>query len=561
MARIGLFGPGRSSLMIRNQLIWVAVWSLAAWRVASQEWNATHFTVCASLFPPMAICEPGADPDTFTGHDVEQMRIVASRLGWSREDYTFKCFGAFSDVLDDLVKESGSECSVAASGVTRSTVRQEAGMQFTYPTYRASLGIMVRAHVRKGSYWGFLNPLHWSVWLAISLTALLVPWLVFVIESIACHGFVHPGDWTRGLKNTTWDSLIALVNFGHFRVQSTAARVVVMGYGLIVLIMIQTYVANLAAFLTVTQVDTSISKEEDLYGQRVATVNVYGPMLRRQGFVPVVIQSDDNLLDNLVHRLRASHYKAVLMDEPWVLNTTSNQSNCDLQMLSETTVPFDYAFALPRSAPREFVDKISTVLLEMQEDLTSSRLVEQFIQSGNSSCPRGDGFSDTQSVRVSQIAGLWIILAFCIACAFVILVGYIIRRIPRALADAKAVEGFKMKQGLSLGRMRRIPTTYHPNASALLCCSQQCCAPQIADLRATVEVLTEAIRWLGDPSRRPSGNGGQMTVVSVAESPPCPEGEGCPQPGPNILAQQASGLVAQLDDSAKNSSVASGGDA
>lgn len=115
----------------------IVLWSLAAWRVAAQEWNTSHYTVCTTLFPPMAICAPGGDPDMFTGHDIEQMRIVARRLGWAPEDYTFKCFAAFSDVLDDLAKESGSQCSVAASGVTRSTVRQEAGIQFTYPTYRS----------------------------------------------------------------------------------------------------------------------------------------------------------------------------------------------------------------------------------------------------------------------------------------------------------------------------------------------------------------------------------------------------------------------------------------
>lgn len=138
-----------------------------------------------------------------------------------------------------------------------------------------------------------------------------------------------------------------------------------------------------------------------------------------------------------------------------------------------------------------------------------------------------------------------------------ILVGYIIRRIPRALADAKAVEGYKVKQGLSLGRMRRIPTTYHPNASAQLCCSQHCYSPQISELRAMVEVLTERVRWLGDVSQRPRRNSGRMTLVRVAENAPFPEGGSGSHPVPNVPAHPASSVVAQMDDSAKSSSVPS----
>ena len=238
-------------------------------------------------------CEHGGDAHAFTGYEIEQVRLLADRVGWTPSEYTFECFTAFKDIMDDLVTNN-PKCDLAAAGITRSTERESRGIKFTYPTYRASLGIIVRASVRERSYWGFLSPLHWSVWLATILTALAVPWVVFVIESIACHGFVHAGDWIPGVKDATWHSIVALINFGHFQVHSTAARAVVMGYGFLVLIIVNTYVANLAAFLTATQVDTRIADARDLFGQRVGTVKVYETQLRRLGITPAVIEQARN---------------------------------------------------------------------------------------------------------------------------------------------------------------------------------------------------------------------------------------------------------------------------
>eukprot|EP00803_Ostreobium_quekettii_P006564 evm.model.scf_488EXC.6 EVM.evm.TU.scf_488EXC.6 scf_488EXC:41654-44638(-) len=352
----------------------------------------------------MVECAPGGDPDSFQGFDIELVRYMATRFGWDPANYTFECFSALEDILDDLEKDGGSRCDIAASGITRSADREARGIQFTYPTFRSGLGIMVRASVKQGSLWAFLNPLHWSVWLATLATALAVALLVFVIESLAVHGFVHRKDWAGGLRNAVWDSMIALVNFGHFEVESTAARFVALGYGFLVLIVINTYVANLAAFLTVTQVGTNVSKVEDLYGERVATVDIYEDQLRRQGINPIVLDQDgDDVLETLVARLRNSQYNAVVMDEPWVTHTVGKASSCDLQKLPDTIVPFDYAFALPKSTPREAVDILSVEVLRLQEELISEDLVEKFISLPRTGCPQDNEISDTRPVKFGQV--------------------------------------------------------------------------------------------------------------------------------------------------------------
>ncbi|CAD7699481.1 unnamed protein product [Ostreobium quekettii] len=507
----------------------------------------------------MVVCDPGEDPATFAGHDIAQMRLVARRLGWAPANYTFKCIQSFGSLIADL--KNGSECSMAASAITRSAERQKEGIQFSYPTYRASLGVMVNARVREGSHWGFLTPLHWSVWLSTTLTALAVPLLVFVIESVACHGFVHHGDWVHGLRNATWDSLIALVNFGHFQVKSTAARMVVLGYGFLVLIIIQTYVANLAAFLTISQVETAFSKIEDLYGQRVATVEVYETQLRRQGIIPIIMVQDDDILSRFVRGLRSSHFKAVVMDEPWMTNTVKNGSSCDLQMLPETFIPFDYAFAFPPRAPREFVDMLSRELLRMQEDLNSTRIADTYIRSANGSCPERNYISDTQAVTIDKVVGLWIILAFCIALAAVNLFWNRFCRVSKSPGDSAAVVQCKLRQASRLKRMKRTPTTYHPNASAELerpSCHCREFMQRVGDVQDVIATLADEIQRLAQAHHAVSmpvaGIDIDIDTVSIsaradeAGEVPCAPLRSGSFVAPGVWVERPDGTIVDIDD-------------
>lgn len=541
---------------VTSLLMWLSAVGMLASTTQAQDVpdrDSRPITICTTPFPPMVDCDPIGNPDDFTGHDIEQMRILAERLGWtSPANYTFKCFDAFVDILHDLQGVSGKrECALAASGVTRSTERQNMGLHFTYPTYRSSLGILVQAEIREGSHWGFLRPLHWSVWLATTITTLIVPWLVFVIEGLACHGFVHRGDWMLGAKNATWDSASALVNFGSFQVRSTEARIVVMGYGFLVLIIINTYVANLAAFLTVTQVDISISDVEDLLGEEVVSVEPYKAQLKRLGINPIIVKQDDSFLRDFVEGVRSARWKAAIIDEPWVSNVASNGSNCDLKILPKTIVPFDYAFAFPTDARQEFIQQLSTEVLAMQEEGISSQLAERFIQFPNSGCPEDNEISETRSVKFYQVLGLWIILGVCICLAFMLLIGNRYRNVPAALVKARNVEKDKWREGLSLGPRNKVTTEYHSKASAQLKhrifqhCQCEELARQVAEMREAIKELAAEVRRDGC-----SCNGGRP-MWGMGHRVCFTQNDGSSLHA-EALPQQIDEVVASVEDSAKS---------
>lgn len=81
------------------------------------------------------------------------------------------------------------------------------------------------------------------------------------------------------LKEAMWHSVSHVLSFNVFVVNATPARIVVAAYAFMVLIISSTYLANLAAFLTVDQLDTTITSVSDLWDKAVATFPTYADRL------------------------------------------------------------------------------------------------------------------------------------------------------------------------------------------------------------------------------------------------------------------------------------------
>ena len=77
------------------------------------------------------------------------------------------------------------------------------------------------------------------------------------------------------LYEALWHSVSHVLSINVFTVHAFPSRVVVAAYAFLVLIVSNTYTANLAAFLTVDQLETEINTVADLWGRNVATFPTY----------------------------------------------------------------------------------------------------------------------------------------------------------------------------------------------------------------------------------------------------------------------------------------------
>lgn len=372
--------------------------------------------------------------------------------------YKFKCL-PFDDMMEDIIS-GGIQCDIAVGGITLTSKRIEQGVQFTFPTYHATLGALVAGSVKKGGTWSFLAPMHWTVWVAFGVTTLLVPVVVFIIESYSVHGFIDGNDVSSGIMQAMYDGVVMVLNFGSFGVHSIEGRLVAIGYGFLVLIFVNTYVANLTAFLTLTSINSPIRMMDDLPGKDIAAGGVY----KRQ-LALAKLDIDDyftsSAKDDMIKELTEGKHEVLLYDDPWIRYQAGK--SCELFSFVGHLVPFEYAFALPKRL-RHMVSDFSRTLVHLQEiGLMLDLRAELVSYSTNAECPGQDPVSsDTESVNFSNMIGLWIILFVCVGTSFALTaVKWLIAAWKLTRTDSFSLENI----GKSVRMSMVLSSEYHPNAA------------------------------------------------------------------------------------------------
>lgn len=56
---------------------------------------------------------------------------------------------------------------------------------------KSSLGILVKSSTSQGSGWSWINPFSWSLWVALALTLVVFPPVIFLIEFLSLRRRIH----------------------------------------------------------------------------------------------------------------------------------------------------------------------------------------------------------------------------------------------------------------------------------------------------------------------------------------------------------------------------------
>jgi hypothetical protein len=103
--------------------------------------------------------------------------------------YEHVCLGekGFSYMIDNLARINTTlppQCDMGVSSITASVERQKLGIQFSRASHRSALAVMVFAPLKQTGMWGFFDPLHFYIWLALVITIFVTPFFVFFFESV-----------------------------------------------------------------------------------------------------------------------------------------------------------------------------------------------------------------------------------------------------------------------------------------------------------------------------------------------------------------------------------------
>ncbi|PSC75360.1 glutamate receptor [Micractinium conductrix] len=384
--------------------------------------------------PPMSNCSVGAEGSTlFSGYDVEVLRHVAVRLNppfLEGEDYEMRCM-PFNATANSLLTRDGV-CDLALGAITTSTAREQAGVMFSrVPTYSPSLAVMVPASFKQADGWFWTKPYDLSAWLAILLTLLAFPLLVFVVETVALKASTEQDESWRDIMY----QLYVQVNWFDLdgqEVRATATRIVLFVYFLMSIFLVEAYAANLAAFLTVQQLTSTVTSISQLKGRAVGTLPVYAERLQRSGlattlYPPESVEDITAVRGPWLSDLASGKLAAFVFDEP-LLRYADKLTGCDFKLLPDTFDQFNYAFAFPNTTRPSTIDAVDDAILQLQEDGTLEQLRQMYIRAGHPDEKCTSQAGNSPRITFVQFYGLWVVWGAALVVALALALAMYLRR-------------------------------------------------------------------------------------------------------------------------------------
>ncbi|XP_029035806.1 glutamate receptor ionotropic, kainate 2-like [Osmia bicornis bicornis] len=325
------------------------------------------------------------------------------------------------------------------------TYERESAVDFTMPFMNLGISILFRKPEEKEpDLFSFLSPLSTDVWIYMATAFLVVSIMLFLQARIA------PGEWDNPhpcnpdpeelennftLKNSMWLTSGSIMQQGSdILPKAPSIRMVAGMWWFFTLIMVSSYTANLAAFLTVDKMDTPIKGVEDLakqtkikYGAvdggstsaffRDSNYSTYQRMWAAMMETRPSVFTKTN--DEGVERVLKKFDYAFLMESTTI--EYRMERNCDLDKVGGLIDNKGYGIALPRNSP--YRTPISGAILMLQEKGVLQDLKKKWWEErGGGMCSKGDlEPTNSSELGLANVGGVFLVLL--IGCCGSIFIG------------------------------------------------------------------------------------------------------------------------------------------
>ncbi|KAJ9519054.1 hypothetical protein QJQ45_003534 [Haematococcus lacustris] len=363
------------------------------------------------------------------GYEVELFRSSAAylyangRAEWAPDNYTFTCMG-WDGLMEDLLLDPVNRtCDVGVAGISATSDRIAAGRRIM--VYIGS----------KSDMFLFLKPFDRSVWLLMFATSLLVGLSVMLAEVPLNRIWNRPGPSLTKYSNLQWAaSAMLLQATSTFSAKSTGARIIILGWGFMILILINMcvagrvgrpngYIAVLASQLTVNSINMNINGINDLISKPLGIFEADLTAFKRFNLAFLVPLPWNNAEDEEVMKesLRSGKVSALALDAPFVEYNVAQ--SCNFFTVGDIVLPVNLAYAFPPDTVLDHVEYFNQALTVMSETGTMEALQQQFITPEGGCSNKASG-SATTVITVNQVAGLWVFFGAAIAAGAVINIGW-----------------------------------------------------------------------------------------------------------------------------------------
>ncbi|XP_044759054.1 glutamate receptor ionotropic, kainate 2 isoform X5 [Coccinella septempunctata] len=384
--------------------------------------------------------------DQFEGFCIDLLREIASMVGFEYRielvpDGKYGVIDLDTGEWNGIVKQLMEKKADLAVGSMTINYARESVIDFTKPFMNLGISILFKVSTDKEyNLFRFLEPLDCTIWISVGGAFFMSGFCLHTLAKFTPYEWINPRPWEGDrlvniltAENSFW--FVAgtfLRQSSGIALQATSTRIVGGIWWFFTLIIISSYTANLAAFLTVERMITPIENAEDLAGQteipygtlesgstmtffRDSMIETYRKMWRfMENRKPSVFVST---YEDGIQRVLKGNY-AFLMESTMLDYVV--QRDCNLTQIGGLLDSKGYGIATPMGSP--WRDKISLAILELQEKGEIQMLYDKWWKNTGDTCQRNDKGKESKanSLGVDNIGGVFVVLMCGLAFAVMV---------------------------------------------------------------------------------------------------------------------------------------------
>ncbi|XP_074644362.1 glutamate receptor ionotropic, kainate 2-like [Tubulanus polymorphus] len=372
--------------------------------------------------------------DRFEGFCIDMIRMIAEDIGFN---YTIRLvadgkYGApVKNGWNGMVRElMDQKADLAVAPLTISYDREQV-IDFTKPYMNLGITILGKKPAKPDpKLFSFLSPFSDGVWALMLFAYIVISLVTFVIGRFTPYEWQNPHPCDQNpdelenqftFRNSFWFTIGSLMQQGsEIAPIANSTRVASGFWWFFTLIMISSYTANLAAFLTIDKLSSPINDAEDLSKQTdIKYGTIWGgsshlffrnPIYARMWhFMKHFKREQSVMVDSTqegVDRVKKGGY-AFLLES--TTNEYFTERNCDLFQIGSRLDSKGYGVGTRRGSP--YRDVISDSILKLQEQERLAELYEKWWRESE-----GAGMCDEQTetdaneLGILNVAGVFFVL-------------------------------------------------------------------------------------------------------------------------------------------------------
>uniref|UniRef100_A0A3B3ZQA7 Glutamate receptor n=1 Tax=Periophthalmus magnuspinnatus TaxID=409849 RepID=A0A3B3ZQA7_9GOBI len=359
-----------------------------------------------------------------------QLRIVGDGKYGARDAET----KIWNGMVGELVY---GKADIAIAPLTITLVREEV-IDFSKPFMSLGISIMIKKPQKsKPGVFSFLDPLAYEIWMCIVFAYIGVSVVLFLVSRFS------PYEWTLeepedgalplttestnefGIFNSLWFSLGAFMRQGcDISPRSLSGRIVGGVWWFFTLIIISSYTANLAAFLTVERMVSPIESAEDLAKQTEIAYGTLDSGSTKEFFRRSKIALFDKMWQYMksaepsvfvkktsegVQRVRKSKGKYAYLLESTMNEYIEQRKPCDTMKVGGNLDSKGYGIATPKASPLR--NAVNLAVLKLNEQGLLDKLKNKWwYDKGECGSGGGESKEKTSALSLSNVAGVFYIL-------------------------------------------------------------------------------------------------------------------------------------------------------